>query len=65
MSKPLEREIKAKLELAISAMLALTPAPDYTRYLEIHARYKVLQELQDFIIERNERLASGETLNDD
>lgn len=61
----LEREIKAKLELAHSALMASPPAKDYAEYLRLHARYTVLQELDDFIRERNERLATGDEKPDD
>ncbi len=61
----LEREIKQKLELAESALTASTPAKDYADYLRLHTRYVVLQELDDFIRERNERLATGDEKPDD
>lgn len=65
MSRALEKRIRENLETAMGNLLAAVPHKDYAGYLQAHARYLTLQELADFITERNEKLASGELKDDD
>lgn len=66
MASQLEREIKQKLDDTIEMTLQ-GAAADYAAYASLVARYRVLKELVDFIKDRNDAIAAGETvpLDDD